>query len=599
MNSKENTVAIIGSGATTIYFLKHLLDHIQILKKEINRIVIFEKDTIIGMGMPYSPHTTDKYNLANISSEEIPALGIGFADWLKQQEDEYLKNYGIAKNEINESEVYSRLALGAYFNSQYVFFRDELNAVGIEVTEHPSEEIVDVVPEQARYEVVTRSGKRIVAHNVIIATGHEWKEEDSPNRKFFASPWPIQKILPRGDALYNFPVGILGASLSAFDVVSSLAHRHGTFYRETDTIYYLPFEGAEKFKLVLHDANGWLPHLQYEQDEPMRQIYRHVKRDHIFELLDATGLLRIESFFDQICKPALQCAFRKDDLEQLASLLDNQDFGLKEFVERMSGRHEYKNAFEGMKVEMVEAKDSVENKRPIHWKEVIDDLMYCLNYHAELMPAEDHIFFRKVVMPFLMNVIAALPLSSGNILLALYNSGTLDLKSGMVRIQESQPSDISTKITLDSGNHKGEYAYNMFVCCGGQRNTEWEHFPFPTLVEKGKVRAAKAIFAQERSIDSNSDHIFEDKGKTYLLTGGIDIDASYRIIGENGVPSKNLFDISFTHTSGIRPYSYGLQACSTTTEIMVQSWANAIKTGNVEQGELKEVTKVYRDNPSL
>ena len=599
MSLDKNTLAIIGSGATTIYFLKHFLDHIQILKNEINDILIFEKGGIMGLGMPYSPLTTDKYNLANISSEEIPDLGIGFADWLKLQEDGYLEDFGIAKNEISESEVYSRLALGAYFKSQYISLRDELIAVGIPVTEYSSEDIVDVVPEKDKYKIVSSSGRRVAAHKVVIATGHEWKEEDIPKRKFFASPWPIKKILPKDGELYNFPVGILGASLSAFDVVSSLAHRHGSFSKESDTISYQPFQGAEDFKLVLHDANGWLPHLQYEQDEPMRQIYRHVSRARIFELLDSNGLLRIDTFFDQICRPALQMALRKDDLEQLASLFDNPQLGMREFVERMSELHEYENAFEGMKVEMVEAKDSVEQNHPIHWKEVIDDLMYCLNYHAELMPAEDHIFFRKEVMPFLMNVIAALPLSSGKILLALYESGTLDLISGMVQIQETQSGVESTKIILDTEKRKEEYTYDMFVCCGGQRNTELEHFPFSTLVTKGNLRAARAIFIEESTIDFDASRVLEDKGRKYLMTGGIDIDAAYRVIDADGVPNENVFDISFTHTSGVRPYSYGLQACSATTEIMVESWANAIETGKVDHGELKEVTKVYRDNPNL
>lgn len=42
------------------------------LNKEIDSITVFERDTNSGMGMPYNPNTTYIYNLANISSEEIP-----------------------------------------------------------------------------------------------------------------------------------------------------------------------------------------------------------------------------------------------------------------------------------------------------------------------------------------------------------------------------------------------------------------------------------------------------------------------------------------------------------------------------------------------
>ena len=603
MSGTYKSLAIIGSGATTIYLLKHILDNIAILRQELDCISVFEKDEIIGMGMPYNPNTTDKCNLANISSEEIPKLVMSFASWLKSQEGEYLREFDILKEEISESEVYSRLALGAYFREQYEVLVQSLRNNAITIKEHPNKEIIDIKATDAALELVAKTGERFGSKKIIIATGHFWREEDNSKRGFYASPWPIAKILPEKSELYNFHIGILGASLSAFDVVSSLSHRHGRFIKENDTVRYQPFEGTENFKLILHDANGWLPHLQYEQDEPMRQIYRHVDRSGIFNLLDDNGYLRIATYFDEICKPALQKALRKDDLENLASLMDSPKFGMLEFVARMSERHEYSNAFEGMRKEMVEAEDSILNNRPIHWKEVIDDLMYCLNYHAELMPAEDHLFFHKEIMPFLMNVIAALPLSSGKILLALYDAGKLELKSGRVNIKEDQSSNRSTKIKLTESEKSETYEYKMFICCGGQKNTELNELPFLSLVENGNVRAARAIFSDSESFDVHTDiseeRILKENGQVYLLTGGIDIDAAYRIINSDGEANEDVFDISFTHISGIRPYSYGLQACSATAEIMVESWAKSITKKNEDTGELKEITKMYRDNPDL
>ena len=58
------------------------------------------------------------------------------------------------------------------------------------------------------------------------------------------------------------------------------------------------------------------------------------------------------------------------------------------------------------------SEESVLEHKPIHWKETIDDLIYTLNFHAELMPAEDHLTLKSLVMPFLMNVIAAMPPSA-------------------------------------------------------------------------------------------------------------------------------------------------------------------------------------------
>ncbi|MBF03673.1 MAG: hypothetical protein CMP76_10290, partial [Flavobacterium sp.] len=112
-------IAIIGSGATSIYLLKHLLDKMSILKEEMYSISIFEKNAILGMGMPYNPITTDLYNLSNISSEELPELEITFEDWLKKQSVTFLKKMEIEKDKISKSEVYNRLALGQYLQSQY------------------------------------------------------------------------------------------------------------------------------------------------------------------------------------------------------------------------------------------------------------------------------------------------------------------------------------------------------------------------------------------------------------------------------------------------------------------------------------------------
>jgi len=596
-------MAIIGSGATTVFLLRHLYNHINIIKSDIQRISIFEKDTILGMGMPYNPRTTDRYNLANISSEEIPKLNETFAEWLGNQKKKVLDEFDISKTEVSKSEVYSRLALGAYFRSQYEFYVERIKNSGIDLEEFPSEEIVDLQPQERGYKIISKSGNSFKTNKVIIATGHVWKEEDNLKRNFFASPWPISKIIPDVGKVYDHPIGILGASLSAFDVVSSLSHRHGKFITRNGQVVFEPFEGTENFMLILHDANGWLPHLQYEQAEPMRQIYRHIDRNGLMELLDEHGYLRINTFFDIICKPALQKALRKDNLNSLAELLDHSEFGMEKFVERMSERHEYKNAFEGMRAEMVEAKNSVQNGKPIHWKEVIDDLMYCLNYHSELMPAEDHLFFHKVVMPFLMNVIAALPLSSGKILLALYDAGKLKLRSGLVKIVKNQPSKYLTRIELTNGDKSQNYDYKMFISCEGQKNIGLEDYPFPSLIKRGMVRPARALIKNKTDFNKISEvdksRLLKEGKNQFYLTGGIDIDAAYRIINRKGNANEEIYDVSFTHSSGVRPYSYGLQACSATTEIMVESWVNSIKTGGQAQGELTEVTKVYRDNPNL
>ena len=593
-------LAIIGSGASSIYLLKHLLDEAHTLRSHLAEISIFERHGITGMGMPYSPQTTDRYNMSNISSEELPALPVTFGDWLRAQERSRLVALGVEAATISDGEVYSRLALGQYLQEQYRTILAGLQNAGIGMHEHASCEIIDIQdhPHGKKVTLLTSTGASHDFDRVVIATGHCWAGEDRPEAGFYASPWPIFKLLPEEGELHNFAIGTLGASLSAFDVIASLAHRHGEFLMESGRMSYQPHPGTEEFKIVMHSSHGLLPHLQFAQVEPFREIYRHVDREGLLSLVDGDGFLRIDTYFDKVCRPALILAFQKDDMPQMVKRLFDSSFGLRDFTQVMTDQHDYTDAFEGMRSEMVEARESVLQDRPIHWKEVLDDLMYTLNFHAELLPAEDHLLLQTTVMPFLMNVIAAMPLPSGDTILALRDAGKLDIQSGKVSIEEKAEKEGMTTITVDDEGKVSTVSYRMFIDCSGQKGLELEDYPFPSLVKAGLARKARASFVSPDTAASGvpeekKDHLFRDKAALYFHTGGVDIDATYRLIGSDGAANPRIHDIAFPHTSGVRPYSYGLQACSHTSGIVVQSWVDEVTAAAPVDGSLENVTEIY------
>ncbi len=600
MNHNEH-LAIIGSGASSIYLLKHLLDQAPLLALQVSRISIFEKSRLTGMGMPYSPKTTDVYNMSNISSEELPELPVTLGDWLRSQEPAVLKALNLDGVKISDSEVYSRLALGRYLHAQYQTLIARLGECGIEIMEHPHCEIIDVQDQPNGEGVVltTVQGVMHAFHRVIIATGHYWAGADKPQSGYYASPWPISKLLPGEGEHHNHAIGTLGASLSAFDVISSLSHRHGEFIlQDKGKMIFRPHPGTENFKIIMHAGHGLLPHLQFDQEKPFREIYRHVDRDGMLSLIDGQGFLRIGTFFEKVCRPALRRAFEKDAMPELVVALDDPQFGLVEFVEKMTDKHDYSNAFDGMAHEMVEARNSVLNHQPVHWKEVIDDLMYTLNFHAELMPAEDHLLLHSKVMPFLMNVIAAMPLPSGNTLLALYHAGKLDMVAGRVRIADEQTEQGMTTIMVDEDGRESSMSYRMFIDCSGQKPLELEDYPFPSLVKSGAVRKARAAFCGSQAVadalpQEKKEHLFKDGDGLFYHIGGIDIDGTYRVIGSDGKPNPRIHDIAFPHTTGIRPYSYGLQACSDTSAILVRAWVEEIKGAPPVKNDIVEITEIY------
>ncbi len=547
--------------------------------------------------MPYSRKTTDRYNMCNISSSEIPDLDKPLAVWLSSLDDSLLAAYGIGKSDINDSETYSRVALGDYFRSQYRAISNQLLRAGISVIDYMECEVLDLidVPYDGIVSVKTAAGEIVQVEHVVIATGHNFQDNDHPNAGCFASPWPIQKLLPKEGQFFNFTIGTLGSSLSAYDVVASLAFRHGMFEDEGSKERFIANENAKDFKIVMHSANGWLPHLQYEQEEAFREIYRHATREQMLALRDERGRLTLSKFFDSVCRPALCKAFAKDERRDIVAQLCDPNFGLSHFVDQMSEEHSDSEPFDRMRQEMPEAMNSMHSGKPIHWKEVLDDLMFMLNFHFEWLYAEEVLQYKQIVVPFLMNVIAAMPLKSARKLLALADAGHLELMPGYVEIAEVKPG--STVITVENEGATTEHEYRLFVDCSGQGTIDYEQFPFLSLRESGVVSQATVPFNDPNVIQESavkaSEIIHVETSKAILRVGGIAIDGFYRVIGTDEKPNPRIFDIAFPHTTGFRPYSYGLQACSTSAAIVVDALCERYSKNKIVKSNQESTTQAY------
>lgn len=594
------TLGIIGSGPSAIYLLKHLMDRADLLKGRIQEISIFERSRLAGMGMPYNPLTTDRFNLANIASEELPELPLSLVDWLRSLDSSDLQALGLEDCEIDATRIYPRLVLGQYLHAQYQQLVGRIRERGITVKEFTGCEILDVMDDPATGQVtaVAAGQKFFRVHKVVIATGHQWTGEDRPEAGYFASPWPIRKLLPAEGELHDYPIGTLGASLSAFDVINSLAHRHGRFSKDKGRLVYHPLPDTGSFKIVMHAMHGWLPHLQFAQVEPLRDIYRHVDRKGLLGLIDPDGFLRVETYFDRVCRPALSDAFEQDGMAEMVHKLADPRFKLADFVQAMTDKHDYADAFEGMRREMVEARKSVETHRPIHWKEVIDDLMYTLNFHAELMPAEDHLVLHSLVMPFLLNVIAAMPLESGEILLALHDAGKVELVAGKATIAGRGDEEGITTVLVESDEGvETRTDYRMFIDCGGQKPLGIPDYPFASLVNDGVARMARARFRDPAEAEAASDDVKDrfamENGEPVHELGGVAVDGTYRLLASEGKGNPRIHDIAFPHTSGLRPFSYGLQCCSDTAEIVVRSWIEEWDSGMPVEGDPAEASRIY------
>ncbi len=573
MLKPPKSLAVIGSGPSALYLLQHLLRRADVLSSSIGRIVVYERSRWLGRGFPYNPDTTDRYNICNISSAELPALPDRFVDWLSRQDVSTLESLGCKDPEISEDALYCRLALGAYFADQFDQVMRGLVEAGINVEARTQAEVIDLVdhPCTESVDVMTVKGNCESFGLVVIATGHTPAAGDQSASGYFASPWPIRKLLPATGVLHNFTIGLLGASLSAIDVVASLAHRHGKFTDDAVPAFEAK-AGAECFRLVMHDANGWLPHLQYGQRESMRDIYRHVTAEQMKHLCNDAGLLRLDTYFDRVCRPALHEALKRDAMDDASAKLACPEYLWDAFIADRIAEHESDDAFAQMRQEMSETQKLLRRDKPTHWKEVLDDLMYTLNYHSELLPAEDHQRLRQDLMPFVMNVIAAMPLKSARLMLTLHAAGRLTLVSGKVEVKRITQDGAVVVVEAEDGS-LSEMHYQMFIDCSGQDSIDYEAFPFRSLIDSGTVAPACGGVSNLAALQAIGDEIPSGTARLQRLPiGGVAIDRRFRLIDEQGDPNPRIYNLAFPQTLGLRPYPYGLQACNENAELTVEGW---------------------------
>lgn len=562
---------VVGSGPSAIYFFRHFLECLKKGDVGAEEFVVCDRFLEMGTGMPWAQGVSESFHLANITSDEIPDLVESLEEWLKEQDTPYLERYGIELENIAGDEFYPRVVVGQYFRAQYETLLRLLSKEGCLIREMSGAEVIDLFAHGEGVKVMVRGADALYGDRVVIATGHSFEGKDQPEHGYYACPWPITKLVPDEGEMYDYTVGILGASLSAFDVVSSLARRHGEFKDVGGRFEFEPAEGIGGFRIQLYSAEGWLPQLEYEQKKNTRKIYRFLDRDELCAMRDSRGFLMLDVFFDEVGREELRSAAREDGLLDLLELLENAETRVEDFIDYFVKEREREEPFVLLARELDEARAMVRKDIPTRWKEVFDDLIYCLNYHTEWMCYEDLKRMKERVFPFLLNMVAGLPIESAKILLALHEAGLLEITEGKVSAENCR--DGVTEVEVDLGGEVKSLEYSLFVDCSGQGAVEVERFPFPSLVEDGYVRAARSKFSDvENTGELDEAEIYRESGDVQGRISGVDIDRRYRLVGEGGNADSRFFDVAFPHTIGIRPYSFGLQSCSDATAMLLDSW---------------------------
>lgn len=559
-------IALIGGGPAALFMFKRLVES---GLKELE-VSIFEKHGKLGAGMPYSVYGSAKEHITNVSGNEIPDIKSHLKDWIGTAPAAVLKEFAITPESFNEYKVLPRLLFGEYLSAQFNLLLKEAQKNKIANKIYLNTKVKDItdLPGKEQVKVDTEDGQEYYFDQAVICTGHSWpcKQEQSLSN-WFDSPYPPQKLFKT----VHYEVAIRGASLTAIDAVRSLAHANGHFNKREDGTYqYHLNKESEGFKITLHAIGGLLPALRFHLEDS------HLEPEHLLNEAEVIkikaengGFVPLDLVYDLNFKNVLEK--KNPSLHEAI-----KDMKLEEFIPYMLEKRKKEDAFKLMKAEYEEAAVSIENEESVIWKETLGALSYAMNYPAKHFSAEDMLRLKNIMMPLIAVIIAYVPQSSARELMALHESGLLDIK------------DVDTASSVVPGEKEGAiYKYSkeeekyfpMFIDAIGQRPFFYNQIPFEGLKNKETLSAAYLRFASataaEAEVEKGNKQIIKETSGDYLLQlPGININDNFQPLDIYGVANPRLYIMAVPFIAGINPDYSGLDFCEAASGKIIKNMSD-------------------------
>lgn len=570
VDKRKKRIAILGGGPSGLFVFKKLLES---GRKDLD-IHIFETKKQLGAGMPYSVDGANMEHITNVSDNEIPKIVTSIEEWIETIPAETLLQYKIEKEKFNEYKVLPRLLFGQYLAAQFALLLDNARKKGMQVTLHLSIRVIDISEMRGTTRITTAESTEHVFDHVVVCTGHNWPVRHEGNVPgFFDSPYPPAKLAITA----NHPVAIKGSSLTAIDAIRTLARHNGTFEKNKNgKLTFKTFAESPAFRMVMHSRSGMLPAVRFHLEEPQVSTDSLLTPEEIDKnIADNDGFLSLDFVFEKDFKEQ----FRKKDPDFFARI---KDMSLEDFVETMMDFRESKEPFALFREEYNEAAKSIRNRESIYWKEVLAVLSFAMNYPAKYLAAEDMIRLQKVLMPLISIVIAFVPQSSCEELLALHEAGKLDIVpvGAESHVEADERGGAMYHYSDEKGKEKSVH-YKTFVDCVGQPHLSFEDFPFKSLIENKAICPAKLKFrsAEEgkKVLTEQPALIEKEKSGTYFLkVPGITITDHFQIVNPKGKASRRIYIMAVPYIGGYNPDYSGLDFCEEASGKIVE---NLLATG--------------------
>ena len=562
----KKRIAILGAGPSGLFMFKALLDS----GLDNIEIHIFERKQQVGAGMPYSTEGANDEHVTNVSDNEIPLIVTSIQDWAKTLDQHTLDRFRIDPVNFNPYRVLPRLLFGQYLSDQFQLLLKKAKTENIEVHLRTHYEVLDIIDQPNAAEVTVKVSDlgNLTFDHVIICTGHQWpKPHEGKIPGYFDSPYPPTKL----QATLNHPIAVRGSSLTAIDAIRTLARYHGKYEKKDGKLIFTTNENADQFRIVMHSRNGLLPAVRFHLEDS------HLENDSLLtdlqlaqHMASNNGFLSLDYIFENDFKEIIK---GKDD-----KFYDKiKDFNLEGFVSYIMTFRENVDAFDLLRAEYIEAEKSIKRRQSIFWKEMLGVLSFALNYPAKYLSAEDMLRLKEVLSPLISIVIAYVPQSSCEELLALHDSGVLSI---VTVGSESEVEPITTggiiyQYNDDSGN-KVEKFYKTFVDCIGQPHLSPSQFPFQSLITQRTISAAKLKFssdeAGEKELKNGNKHVELDKqGDYWLNVPGIAINDSFQVVDSYGAYNSRIYMMAVPYMGGFNPDYSGLDFCQEASSRIAKS----------------------------
>ena len=462
----KNRIGIIGSGATALYTLKHLLH-----SKKPLELTVFESSSEVGKGMPYRTDMNADYMLCNAFSKEIPPLTRTLIQWLEELPKRELSEWELSAHDISPRAFYPRLLIGEFLADEFDRLCKLARQLGHKVTIKPNERVKDIVACEGGTASIysDKAAEPGIFDQVIIASGHSWPAKPHLDDANLLSPWPYTHVtaLPPGN------IGILGSSLSAIDVVIALGNSHGKFDDQGETVSWQPNQDAANLKITMFSKEGIMPEGDFYYPFP----YEPLK---IFspEAVDAEitrgskGLL--QRVFDLLWRE-----LDHSDPDYLKHL-DVEGSGMEGFATAYFERRKELGGLAAVKDDFIKARKSFRARMTIPYRYVLLRAHENFDRALRILEEADWKLFTQTLLPVFTDSYAAVPHLSLSRVIAMFDAKVLELKSsGKDASFKNGPSG-SVEIKFNGERLK----VDVLIDARGQAAAPLDRLPFPSLVKK-------------------------------------------------------------------------------------------------------------------